>query len=235
MRDAADWVERYRRYWDEQLESLARYVEDETVSKDENLVESVTLEEQLVPNKYAAEDYHFDIPLIQGENVRVKLAKLAICFAGRLYSCSENGEELIVEKIHVRCATLFLNNLYKSGVSGYGEFSEGQFEKSPERFIEQAPVVENYFRSYIDKEMLLIRCLLHNSTINTQTLCEQVNVSSQLAHEIISTLSRCNALSKRGTIGYVKNPGFTNWLKERERTIKKDSGKPKRIFRDKDK
>jgi len=27
MRDAADWVERYRRYWEDQLDALARYLE----------------------------------------------------------------------------------------------------------------------------------------------------------------------------------------------------------------
>ncbi len=28
MRDAADWIERYREYWEEQLDSLARYLEE---------------------------------------------------------------------------------------------------------------------------------------------------------------------------------------------------------------
>ena len=29
MRDAADWVDRYRRFWESQLESLSRYLEGE--------------------------------------------------------------------------------------------------------------------------------------------------------------------------------------------------------------
>jgi DNA-binding transcriptional ArsR family regulator len=28
MRDAADWIERYRQFWEEQLDSLARYLEN---------------------------------------------------------------------------------------------------------------------------------------------------------------------------------------------------------------
>jgi len=39
-----------------------RYIEDETPSKDETLIESVTLEEQLIPSQYAAKDYHFETP-----------------------------------------------------------------------------------------------------------------------------------------------------------------------------
>ncbi len=40
----------------------ATYIAAEPVSKDDTLVHTVTLEEQLVPNKYAAEDYHFETP-----------------------------------------------------------------------------------------------------------------------------------------------------------------------------
>lgn len=32
MRAAADWVERYRRYWEDQLDSLSRYLERKTTS-----------------------------------------------------------------------------------------------------------------------------------------------------------------------------------------------------------
>ena len=28
MKDAAEWVEKYRKYWEDQLDSLARYLED---------------------------------------------------------------------------------------------------------------------------------------------------------------------------------------------------------------
>jgi DNA-binding transcriptional ArsR family regulator len=34
MREAADWVERYRQFWEDQLDSLSRYLEDEK-TKDE--------------------------------------------------------------------------------------------------------------------------------------------------------------------------------------------------------
>lgn len=33
MRDAAEWVERYRRFWEDQLESLARYLKEENRQK----------------------------------------------------------------------------------------------------------------------------------------------------------------------------------------------------------
>lgn len=36
MRDAADWVERYREFWETQLDQLKRYVEREKPTKQEN-------------------------------------------------------------------------------------------------------------------------------------------------------------------------------------------------------
>ena len=38
MKDAADWVDRYRRFWDQQLDQLVQYLEtepDELIQKDE--------------------------------------------------------------------------------------------------------------------------------------------------------------------------------------------------------
>lgn len=40
MRDASEWVERYRQYWEDQLDSLSRYLEQEAPTTDEEERES---------------------------------------------------------------------------------------------------------------------------------------------------------------------------------------------------
>jgi DNA-binding transcriptional ArsR family regulator len=35
MREAAEWVERYRKFWDGQLDALSRYLESETLTEEE--------------------------------------------------------------------------------------------------------------------------------------------------------------------------------------------------------
>jgi DNA-binding transcriptional ArsR family regulator len=45
MKDAADWVDRYRRFWDQQLDQLVQYLEtepDELTQKDETLKDGAT-------------------------------------------------------------------------------------------------------------------------------------------------------------------------------------------------
>ena len=70
-----------------------------------------------------AHTYSFDIPLIQKENIRYKLAKIATCIAGRLYSNKNNGKKLFVDAVHVECAWMFFTMIYKKKSSSYFAFS----------------------------------------------------------------------------------------------------------------
>ncbi len=102
----------------------ARYVEDETVSKDENLVESVTLEEQLVPNKYAAEDYHFETPetdLLTSVDAE-KSGKLRIYDYPGDFSKTKDGEKIIdrrIEAHEVTSKVLHGKSYCRAFTSGY--------------------------------------------------------------------------------------------------------------------
>lgn len=61
-------------------------------------------------------------PLVQGANVRVKLARIAVAIAARLFS-SPDGEQLLVTKEHVRAAVTVLDTLYGAPTFGYAEHS----------------------------------------------------------------------------------------------------------------
>lgn len=156
--------------------------------------------------------YDYSIPLVQGENVRVKLAKLAICFAGRIYSSNNNGEKIIVDGVHVQAAKTFFNILYQTPANGYFLYSK----------IRRATLVDNYedkiedFTSYIKAYKSgrdICMCLLINNNITTQDLMEHVNIRQDAAVEVISLLLRCSCIVKKYQ-HYVKTPQFTAWLKE---------------------
>ncbi len=68
--------------------------------------------------------YIADPPLVQGENVRVKLARLAVAVAARLFSHVEDDPDvLLVKREHVRTAVAFLDHLYAMKRFGYAEHS----------------------------------------------------------------------------------------------------------------
>jgi hypothetical protein len=62
-------------------------------------------------------------PLVQGENVRVKLARVAVAIAARLFSTDETGEMLVVTKAHVRAAEELMDSLYGMVSFGYLDHS----------------------------------------------------------------------------------------------------------------
>lgn len=65
-------------------------------------------------NRYVPEP-----PLVQAENVRVKLARIAIAIAARTFSSDETGEYLVVGKEHVDAAVELLDVLYGMDSFGY--------------------------------------------------------------------------------------------------------------------
>ncbi len=87
----------------------ARYAEDETVSKDENLVEAITLEEQLVPNQYAAKDYNFETPetdLLTSVDAKPKKpSNFRIYDYPGDFSKTDDGEKIVKRRIEAHEVT----------------------------------------------------------------------------------------------------------------------------------
>jgi len=59
-----------------------------------------------------------DPPLVQPENVRVKLARIAVAIAARTFSTDDTGQLVVVETEHVEAAVELLDTLY--GMSSFG-------------------------------------------------------------------------------------------------------------------
>jgi hypothetical protein len=68
-------------------------------------------------------DYVPDPPLIQVENVRMKIARLSVAVAGRLFSTDETGELLLVRREHVSAARRLLEGFYGMRSFGYANYS----------------------------------------------------------------------------------------------------------------
>lgn len=165
-------------------------------------------------SKELAKKYSFSIPLIQGENVRIKIAKLAVCFAGRVFSNKNNGETLLVNRVHVDCAFAFFNVIYKLEANGYSDYSIIQREVDRGASPEDLKRVDKYFKSFTNSRLRLMKSLFQSVTINLRDLVEQVNVSDEIARECISKLNEMKLIVKIPSSNYYrKNPGFNKWLK----------------------
>lgn len=164
-------------------------------------------------SKKLGKTYTSDIPLIQGASVRIKLAKIAIAFAARFYSCDTEGKKLIVDDVHVNCAHIFLNTIYKKATSGY--FTMSQLNKSLQSTFTDDDIapVDKYLSSFTHSRAELCKCLLNNSVLTVRDIAEHLNFSNEIATEIISKLLKANMIVKKFQNCYVKNKQFTDWLK----------------------
>lgn len=160
-----------------------------------------------------AKEYTFNIPLIQGENIRYKLAKLAISFAARVYSNKQDGKILFVDKVHVECAVIFINMIYKKESCGY--YAMSQIYKIQEVYSEeQFTKIEKYLNAFTLHKKEIYKCLLLNNSITVNDISEHNNLEKEIAREIISKLLTNGCITKRGPT-YIKTSGFVSWLKNK--------------------
>ncbi|HDK42908.1 MAG TPA: hypothetical protein ENG87_05995 [Candidatus Pacearchaeota archaeon] len=151
--------------------------------------------------------YSSKIPLIQGENIRIKLAKISAAIAGRLFSHDKN--DLVVKSSHVKAAYVFLNMIYKKPCSGYYYLS--QLHKETQEIYNQGSF-EDYINSFENKPDL-IHYFISNNYITVTDISECINQPKEIAKEIISKLLHHRCVTKRYTF-YVKNQCFNNWLRK---------------------
>lgn len=156
--------------------------------------------------------YDFSIPLIQGENIRVKIAKLAICFAGRLYSNKNDGKILLVNHIHVECAVLFLTLLYKTEANGYYVYSQIFKSTGKETVDKQLKAIDRFLSTFRFKTDIC-KCLLMTNNITLIELMEYLNQERGPTNDMLSRFIRHGCLIKKRNY-YVKSAFFTSYLKD---------------------
>jgi DNA-binding transcriptional regulator GbsR (MarR family) len=160
-----------------------------------------------------AKVYVSDIPLIQGANVRIKLAKIGLAFAARCYSNKQDGKVLLVDRQHIDCAYVFLNTIYKRPVSGY--YTMSQLTKSLSSNYNESDIgaIDAYLSSFNNNRAELCKCLINNNVITVKDIAEHLNFSQEIAQEVVSKMLKYNMIAKKFQNCYIKNKHFTDWLK----------------------
>ena len=151
--------------------------------------------------------YSPKIPLIQGENIRIKLAKVSAAIAGRLFSHKDGN--LIILPAHVNAAYVFFNLIYKKPCSGYYHLSQLQTDMEE---IYGLNTFEEYMNTFENKADLL-HYFIQNNYITVSDLSECLNQPKEIAREVVSKLIHHRCIQKKYAF-YVKNKCFTDWLRQ---------------------
>lgn len=153
--------------------------------------------------------YHPSIPLIQIEDVRVKIARISAAIAGRVFSADKSGANLIVTEESVHAALSFLSSIYNQQPTSYLSYSESQYEATT--IPNEAGVVR--IISEVGKfRHSLVQGLLETKTISVTDVADFMNCDKFTAKELVGELVRARCLQKEYSF-YVKRPAFINLLR----------------------
>lgn len=133
-------------------------------------------------------------PLIQVANVRVKIARVAVALAIRLFSTDQDGEVVIVTKRHVRDAVRFMDHLYSMRNFGYRDLSAERIKEVKEgsKFYDEA-------KQYLYNNPELAKFLrVMEGHFRTQDLQDMLNLTKEMANAIVNTLWRFRMITRQG-------------------------------------
>lgn len=167
--------------------------------------ELILRESVIVGKRYSA-----SIPLVQAENIRIKLAKLSAATAARCFSSDETGEKLIVKSQHVRFACEFLEQIYSKPSMGYDTYSSTSISRN---HIMSDDAVVKVVRGLGRYSLDFIEGILEQSYTTAQDVSDFTGMDRFEVGDLVGKLVRLRCLSKEGE-AYVKRPGFVQLLRE---------------------
>jgi hypothetical protein len=136
--------------------------------------------------------YVEDPPLVQGANVRLKVARTAVALAARTFS-TKDGENLIVTKDHVSDAVAFIDRLYSMPSFGYKDLSTERINDEKEARSRAQDV-----KDYLKERKGLAKFLRSQGKFRRQDLEEIMNVPREEANAIINRLWSTRMVRKEG-------------------------------------
>ena len=166
-----------------------------------------TVDELYASAKQMGKFYSSKVPLVESANQRIKLARLSVAVACRVFSTTD-GENVIVKPEHVKFVCDYLNQLYAKKSLGYKEFSmiEKQYERRMKRNRSR---VEDMLNRVDD----LAEVLSQMQIITDRELETMLGVDITVARQYIKELMRYGMLTK-DRHGWVNTPEFNVILRK---------------------
>lgn len=164
--------------------------------------------------KILGASYSSEIPLLQVENARIKLAKIAAAIAGRLFSSSDDYQKLIVKREHMEYALQFLNEIYTGEGLGYSSYSSMTRRNNTINY----EIIDLIFQP-IEKAGLykgFLTTMLGMDDITIWDLGDATGLNQYDTRRILGQLLREGALQKVGRF-YKKSEALIQYIKTRLR------------------
>lgn len=155
-----------------------------------------------------------DIPLVIGAEMRIKLARIAVSIAARLYSTDPTGENVVIKDTHVQIATDFVYECYDNKVMGYKDYSD---QRKREKEIGDTKRLDEFL-----KDTEVISMFLDTNRFQLRDLEDIFHMDKKTVIDLVAYMRKERIIRRIHTF-YVKTPAFIYHLKKKkEELIKRD-------------
>ncbi len=187
--------------------------------KPEHIVFKVDIVEQIMRAALSlGKQFSSRVCLIQSEDVRFKLVRIATAAAARTFSTDDKGEKVIVTKEHVTFAYNFLIHIYSKASSGYEQLSRLDRENST---LRDEGDIKEILEGTGEQLEDLVHGLLDHRLLTAHDMSDYTGCDFHEAKDIISGLVRARAIVKEHN-GYVKKPAFRVFLNKLKAELTQD-------------
>lgn len=144
--------------------------------------------------------YIADPPLVQPENVRIKLARLSVAVAARLFSHDGSAETVLVQKEHVDAAVELLDMLYSKRWFGYADHSRKEIKarQSARDYEEQCRT----FLASNDGVLDTLKTTINDTQFRGRDFSEFGGMDPEMATQAVASLLRMGMVRRRSR-GYI--------------------------------
>jgi 5S rRNA maturation endonuclease (ribonuclease M5)/predicted transcriptional regulator len=156
-----------------------------------------------VSNEFA-KTFSKAIPLVQGAEIRVKIARLSVALATRLYNVDKTGENVIVTKDFVDYIRQYLMHIYSKDGFDYLEYS---IQRKKEATLED----KEFIRNLVNEDTVTV--LIDSPQFSISDLCDILDKDRSEVRGIVSKLMRIGAIRKRYSL-YRQTPALIVYLKK---------------------
>jgi hypothetical protein len=155
--------------------------------------------------------YSANIPLVEPAEQRIKVARLAVATAARVFS-TKTGDDVLVEEKHVRYVEKRLTEIYDSPSMAYDLFSKNQANKNTIGDEDLAELIKEFKHGFTDRWQDIRDVLLdENKYFKRQDLTD---ILTETQVRDFLRWARQNKLMRATTGGYQKTPIFMRLLRD---------------------
>lgn len=163
-------------------------------------------------------EYHPSIPLIQIENIRIKLAKISVAVAARVFSTDDDGMKIVVTPACAEYAVGFLKYIYTQDTSAYDIYSSLKREQNNLSSYDELEVL---FATYKDRGRAWCNSLLDSNRVNTKMIEANLGLDFHGAKEVRNKLVELRAIRAEHSY-WVKREPFILFLRQLRARYTKD-------------